>query len=112
MDCTGVTGPARVTVVHGYFLHDSGSGTYVRELTRELVREGHDVTLVCQERSPDLCDFIDSVYVLDAANARATPLGESRPPRYAGRCRLVRPNLDGRLLVYVEGPFQDSSAKE
>jgi glycosyltransferase involved in cell wall biosynthesis len=100
-----VTGSARITVVHGYFLHDSGSGTHVRELTRELVREGHDVTLVCQERRPELCDFIDSVYVLDAANVSAAPLGEARPPRYAGRCRLVRPNLGGRLLVYVEGPF-------
>ena len=100
-----MSGAARITVVHGYFLHDSGSGTYVRELTRELVHEGHDVTLVCQERSPELCDFIDSVYVLDAANARATLLGEARPPRYAGRCRLVRPNLGGRLLVYVEGAF-------
>lgn len=98
-------GAARITVVHGYFLHDSGSGTYVRELTREFVRQGHDVTLVCQERNPELCDFIDSVYVLDAANSRATPLGEPRPPRYAGRCRLVRPNLGGRLLVYVEGAF-------
>ena len=105
MGCTVVTGPARVTVVHGYFLHDSGSGTYVRELTRELVREGHDVTLVCQERSPELCDFIDSVHALDATNTRAAPLGDSRPPLYAGRCRLVRPNLGGRLLVYVEGPF-------
>ena len=100
-----MTRSTRVTVVHGYFLHDSGSGTYVRELTRELVREGHDVTLVCQERRPEACDFIDSVYVLDAANAVATPLGETQPPRYAGRCRLVRPNLGGRLLVYVEGPF-------
>lgn len=100
-----VRGSARITVVHGYFLHDSGSGTYVRELTRELVREGHDVTLVCQEHSPELYDFIDSVYVLDAANARVAPLGVARPPRYAGRCRLVRPNLGGRLLVYVEAAF-------
>ena len=42
----------RVALVHGYFLHDSGSGIYVRELARSLVRLGHDVTLVCQERDP------------------------------------------------------------
>jgi len=105
MGCNAVRGPAQVTVVHGYFLHDSGSGTYVRELTRELVREGHDVTLVCQERSPELYDFIDSVYVLDEVNATAASPGDARRPRYPGRCRLVRPNLGGRLLVYVEGPF-------
>ena len=100
-----MTAALRVTVVHGYYLHDSGSGVYVRELTRELVRQGHDVTLVCQERSPELYDFIDSAYALDSANAELVPLFETRTPRYSGRCRLVRPHLGGRLLVFVEGPF-------
>jgi glycosyltransferase involved in cell wall biosynthesis len=90
--------------VHGYFLHDSGSGIYVRELTRALVRLGHDVTLVCQDPQPERCDFIDSAYTLDAANESLTRIHESaRPMR--GSCRLVRPNLHGELLVYVEGFF-------
>jgi len=59
-------------VVHGYFLHDSGSGVYVRELARALVRLGHEVTLVCQDREPERCDFIDSAYDLDAANGALT----------------------------------------
>lgn len=95
----------RIAIVHGYFLHDSGSGIYVRELTRELVRQGHDVTLVCQERRPELYDFIDSVYELDETDTRALPLVQGRDGRYPGRCRLVRPNLGGRLLVYAEGSF-------
>jgi glycosyltransferase involved in cell wall biosynthesis len=99
-----------VAVVHGYFLHDSGSGIYARELARELVLAGHDVTLVCQERSPDLYDFIDSVYDLDDTNTVLRPEGRSRSPLHPGRCRLVRPNLGGRLLVYVDGPFPGFAA--
>ena len=101
----------RVAVVHGYFLHESGSGTYVRELTRELVRQGHEVTLVCQERSPEIYDFIDSAHVLDDANAAAATVFE-RERLYAGSCRFVRPNLHGSLLVYVNGPFPGFAPEE
>jgi glycosyltransferase involved in cell wall biosynthesis len=94
----------RVAIVHGYFLHDSGSGIYVHELTRALVHLGHEVTLVCQEREPERCDFIDSAYELDAANASLTRVYEA-PRRLRGSCRLVRPATAGDLLVYVEGDF-------
>jgi len=94
----------RVALVHGYYLHDSGSGIYVRELAQAFVRLGHEVILVCQEREPERCDFIDSAYVLDADNAELQRV-YSAPRRYAGSCRLVRPHLAGKLLVYVEGPF-------
>ena len=101
----------RVAVIHGYYLHDSGSGIYAREVVRELVRQGHDVTLVCQERSPELYDFIDTVYVVGEDNTEPVRLGDARPPFYQGRCRLVRPQL-GRLLVYVEGPFPGFEAEQ
>lgn len=94
----------RVALVHGYFLSDSGSGVYVRELARALVRLGHEVTLVCQEREPRLYDFIDSAFALDESNATLEPVYEA-PHAYAGSCRLVRPSLGGKLLVYVGGPF-------
>ncbi len=94
----------RVALVHGYYLHDSGSGIYVRELAHALVRLGHDVTLVCQERAPQNYDFVDSAYVLDADNAALHSIHEA-PRVYAGSCRLVRPHDGGKLLVYVEGEF-------
>lgn len=94
----------RVALVHGYFLHDSGSGIYVREFAHALVRLGHEVTLVCQEREPQRYDFIDSAYVLNADNSELQAI-HSAPRSYAGSCRLVRPDLGGKLLVYVEGPF-------
>jgi glycosyltransferase involved in cell wall biosynthesis len=95
----------QVAVVHGYFLGDSGSGVYVRHLTRALLAEGHDVTLFCQEREPEIYDFIDSVWDLDATNTVLSLTGDERTPSGRGSCRFVRPNLSGRLLVYVDGPF-------
>jgi len=65
----------RIAIVHGYYLHDSGSGVYVRELAHELVRQGHEVTLVCQERSPELYDFIDEACELRDDNLALRPLG-------------------------------------
>lgn len=105
----------QIAVVHGYFLADSGSGIYVRELVRELVLQGHDVTLVCQESDPERFDFIDEAYEVSAERTgfiryKATHVrrrkglrgAEGRPP---GFCRLLRPDLKGRLLVYVPGRF-------
>ena len=78
----------RVAVVHGYFLQDSGSGVYVRELTRALVHLGHEVTLVCQDREPERCDFIDSLYTLDATNESLTIAYEALRTG-TGSCRQV-----------------------
>ena len=115
MGTAGGSGDAlHVAVVHGYFLQDSGSAVYVRELSRALVALGHDVTLVCQDREPERCDFIDSVYELDEANQELTLLDQHRPRSHDGACRLVRPNLSGDLLVYIEGafpPFEDSRVR-
>ncbi len=119
----------RVAIVHGYFLGDSGSAIYTRELARELRRQGHDVTLVCQEQHPEDYGFIDCVYQFDPGNEtlrlvagsddglpdEAAPPPESQegpaglsdvlPPPRKGRCRLVRPDIGGRILTYVAGPF-------
>jgi len=94
----------RIAVVHGYFLGDSGSGVYVRNVAQALVALGHEVTLVCQEREPQRYEFIDSVWALDPSNTRLRPLA-ARAPMGPGSCRLVRPDLGERLLVYVDGPF-------
>ncbi len=94
----------RVAVVHGYFLHDSGSGVYVRELARALVALGHEVTLVCQDRQPERCDFIDTAFELAATNSALTTTYRAERTM-AGSCRLVRPDLGGDLLVYIDGAF-------
>ena len=95
----------RIAIVHGYFLGDSGSGVYVRNVAQALVALGHEVTLVCQEREPERYGFIDSAWAFDATNTTLERVGEARRRAGLGSCRLVRPELGGRLLVYVDGPF-------
>lgn len=95
----------RIAVVHGYFLGDSGSGVYTRHLASQLKADGHEVTLVCQERTPESYDFIDSVWTLDATNSELQLVTEQVAESGPGYCRLVRPALGDRLLVYVDGPF-------
>ena len=102
----------RIAVVHGYFLGDSGSGVYTRNLARELREDGHDVILFCQEREPANYSFIDSLWTLDATNTALQLVGEERPRHGEGSCRLVRPDLGGRLLVYVDGPFAGFETSE
>ncbi len=63
----------RVFIWHGYLLSGTGSNEYTRALARTLSRQGHDVTVFCQDPSPhDL-----------------------------GGAQVVRPQLPGRLPVFV-----------
>lgn len=99
-----------IAVVHGYFLGDSGSAIYTRELAREFTRQGHEVTLVCQEQHPEAYPFIDHVYDLGSGNLEPDAVIE-RQRIYEGSCRLVRPDIGGRLLTYVAGPFPPFEAQ-
>src|SRR6188472_4534843 len=47
----------RILLWHGYLLGGTGSNVYTRALAREWARTGHDVTVVCQERSPEELDL-------------------------------------------------------
>jgi len=46
----------RILLWHGYLLGGTGSNVYTRALAREWSNAGHDVTVVCQERHPELYD--------------------------------------------------------
>ena len=76
----------RILLWHGYLLGGTGSNVYTRALAREWAREGHDVTVVCQEREPDAIDL--------------------------GGARVVRPELPGGLLpVFVLDRYAELSPK-
>ena len=62
----------RILLWHGYLLGGTGSNVYTRALAREWSVGGHDVTVVCQERHPELYDL--------------------------GGARVVVPDLPGDLL--------------
>ena len=77
---------ARILLWHGYLLGGTGSNVYTRALAREWSRAGHDVTVVCQERQPELYDL--------------------------GGARVVRPELpDGLLPVFVLDRYEGLEAR-
>ena len=71
----------RIHVWHGYLLSGTGSNIYTQALVREWARDGHEVTVVCQERHPERFDL--------------------------GGARVVRPELpDGLLPVFVVDRYE------
>jgi hypothetical protein len=73
----------KLIMTHGYMLSDTGSNVYVQNLCRALVREGHDVHLLCQEPEPPSYDFVDEFGVVDEDHIYKQ--GEQETP-YPGRC--------------------------
>ncbi len=47
----------RILLWHGYLLGGTGSNVYTRALAREWSRAGHEVVVVCQDRSPEEYDL-------------------------------------------------------
>ena len=104
----------RVLVFHGYLLSGTGSNVYNSELAAALVRAGHEVHLLCQDRDPLALDWVDAAGDWDSGALRV----ETR--REPARATVYRPDIHGLLPLYVadryEGvearPFEDLSAAE
>lgn len=72
----------RVLIFHGYLLHGTGSNVYNARLAEALVRAGHEVHLLCQDR-------------------------EVRLPGVA----VHNPDIGGLLPVYVRDPYEGFEVK-
>ena len=104
----------KVLIFHGYLLLGTGSNVYNAELGAALVRAGHEVHMLCQEREPFEQDWVDAAGDWDggelALQTRAEPV----------RATVYRPDLGGLLPVYVADrydgiearPFQELSEAE
>ena len=89
-----------ICILHGYGLSGTGSNIFVKNIARQLVIMGHDVSIMCQERFPEEIDFVNSAYLFDKHNRE---VGErfNRKTEFKGTCSVFIPDLDRRLLVYV-----------
>src|SRR5918995_1334434 len=85
-------------MTHGYMFSGTGSNIYVQNLCRALVREGHDVHLLCQEERPLDYEFVDEHASVDGAGIES--LGDQETP-HPGRCVVYNPRVGGLLPVYV-----------
>ena len=92
----------RVLVFHGYLLRGTGSNVYNASLVAALVRLGHQVDLLCQDRHAD--DFVGAV--ADWASGQLS----MRVGRHAG-ATVYRPDIGGLLPVYVADTYEDIEAR-
>lgn len=91
-------------VFHGYLLRGTGSNVYNAGLAGALVRLGHEVHVVCQERHPCALEFVGAVGDWDTGELVLRRVGESR-------CAVYRPNIGGLLPVYVRDRYEGVVAR-
>ena len=91
----------RILIFHGYLLRGTGSNVYNANLAAALVRLGHEVHLLCQERAPEEFEFVDAVGEWGPDGAlRVTARRETV------HCTVYRPDIGGLLPVYVADRYE------
>ena len=95
----------RILIFHGYLLGGTGSNVYNARLAAALVRAGHEVHLLCQDRDPFEQDWVDAAGDWDGGElvmeARSEPV----------RATVYRPDLGGLLPVYVPDRYDGIEAR-
>ena len=93
-----------LVVLHGYLLSGSGSNIYTANVAKAWKAMGHGVTVVCQDRNARSCEFVDKVFIgTDCIPATAPD---------EGTVRVVVPDIDDLLLVYVFNKYEGYTVKE
>ena len=94
-----------ILVFHGYLLHGTGSNVYNAELGAALVRAGHELHLLCQDRSPFSLDWVDACGSWDSGSL----VVEQR--RSPARATVYRPDIGGVLPLYVADRYDGFDAR-
>ncbi len=95
----------RILIFHGYLLGGTGSNVYNASLAAALVRAGHEVHLLCQDRDPFQQEWVDAAGDWDSGSLS---LDARRDPV---RATVYRPDLGGLLPVYVADRYEGVEAK-
>ncbi len=99
----------RLLIFHGYLLGGTGSNVYNARLVEALVRLGHEVHLLSQERHPHEHPYLAAAGDWDRGELRVSELpGGARGP---GRATLYRPDIGGLLPVYVADRYEGLEAR-
>ncbi|MEA2209640.1 MAG: hypothetical protein QOF54_2117, partial [Solirubrobacteraceae bacterium] len=99
----------RVLVFHGYLLSGTGSNVYNARLAAALVKLGHDVHLLCQDRHPERQPFVDAAGDWDGGGLQVRELRDREPTR--ARCTVYRPDIGDLLPVYVADRYEGIEAR-
>jgi len=95
----------RILIFHGYLLGGTGSNVYNARLAAALVRAGHEVHLLCQERAPFEQEWVDAAGDWDGGELAI----ETR--REPVRATVYRPDIAGLLPLYVADRYDGIDAK-
>ena len=90
----------RILIFHGYLLRGTGSNIYNASLVRALVRLGHEVHLLCQDRHAGELDFVDATATWSEGRL------EVRTLREPVRCTAYLPDIGEVLPVYVADAYE------
>ena len=94
----------RVLIFHGYLLRGTGSNIYNASLARALAALGHEVHLLCQERSAREIDFVDAVGHWHGGRLELQAL------RDPARVTVYTPDIGRTLPVYVADSYESFDA--
>ncbi|MDQ6811900.1 MAG: glycosyltransferase, partial [Actinomycetota bacterium] len=100
----------RILIFHGYLLAGTGSNVYNARLAAALVKLGHEVHLLSQDRHPERQPFVDELGDWDRGALRMRTLRAPISSR-AGRCTVYRPNIGALLPVYVADRYEGIEAR-
>ncbi|HEX2410806.1 MAG TPA: glycosyltransferase, partial [Solirubrobacteraceae bacterium] len=95
----------RVLIFHGYLLAGTGSNVYNSALAEALVRGGHEVHLLSQERDPLALEWVDAAGDWDGGELALTVRREPV------RATVYRPDIGGLLPVYVADRYDGVEAR-
>ncbi|MDQ3992992.1 MAG: glycosyltransferase family 4 protein [Actinomycetota bacterium] len=95
----------RILVFHGYLLRGTGSNVYNASLAQAMVRLGHEVHLLCQDRAAHALPWVDAVGTWDDGELRVEALREPV------RCTVYTPPIGRVLPVYVADRYEGFEAK-
>ncbi len=95
----------RVLIFHGYLLGGTGSNVYTTSLAPALVRAGHEVHVLSQDRAPLDQPWVDAAGDWDSGELR---LDTRRDP---ARATVYRPDIGALLPVYVADRYEGIEAR-
>ena len=95
----------RLLVFHGYLLRGTGSNVYNASLARALVALGHEVHLLCQERSAEALPWVEATGDWDGGALRVRSRADHP------RLTVYRPDIGRVLPLYVPDEYEGFDAK-
>src|SRR5215217_8875199 len=95
----------RVLIFHGYLLRGTGSNVYNAALAEAFAGNGHEVHLLCQDRSPLALDWVDAAGHWDRGSL------DVQVRREPVRATVYRPDIHGVLPLYVADRYEGVDAR-